>query len=296
MFGNLQLDQLTGLPAWSAYAVILLFGAIIGSFLNVVIHRIPRNLSVVFPNSACPKCGQAIKAYDNIPVISWILLGGKCRGCRAPISARYPAVEAANALLYVAALHFIGLNAFLPIVFVFSSAMLCLILIDAEHMILPNVINFPLLGLFLTVRLVYPLFFGTAYFEDFNHFPGTQLHGAPLVFISLFNAVLGAIAGGGFLWLVGFIWEKLRGVEAMGLGDVKMMLAVGALLGWRLTLLSIFLGAFAGAVAGILLVAGKKEKGMQTQIPFGIFLGIGSLVSLLWGTALIDWYLGTFVP
>lgn len=296
MLDPYEIERLTGLPYWSAYVGIMLFGSLIGSFLNVVIYRVPRELSVVFPNSACPKCSLPIRAYDNIPVISWVILRGRCRGCKEPISPRYPAVEAANAMLYVTALHVVGLNPFLPVVLIFCSAMVCLVLIDAEHMILPNVINFPLLGFFLLVRIVYPLVFGTSFFEDFNHAPGTSLHGTPIVFISLANAVAGAATGGGFLWAVGFIWEKLRGIEAMGLGDVKMMLAVGVLLGWRSTLLAIFLAAFAGAIGGMLLIALRRDKTLQTQIPFGIFLGIGSVVALLWGNRLIDWYLGTFLP
>lgn len=281
---------------WSIYLFIALFGAIVGSFLNVVIHRVPRGVSVVFPNSACPKCSNRIKPYDNVPILSWIILKGKCRSCKAPISARYPAVEFANALLYVATLHFIGVSAFLPVSFLFVSCMLALILIDAEHMILPDVINLPLLALLLIVRTVFPMFFGTQFFTDFDHYPGTALTGLPLPLVSIANAVLGAAAGGGFLWLIGYVWEKARGVEAMGLGDVKMMLAVGVLLGWRLTLLSIFIGAFAGAVIGVAMVSRHKDKSMQTQIPFGIFLGIGSIVALMFGDRLIGWYISTFIP
>lgn len=293
---NETFESLTGLPIWFAYLFTVLFGSLVGSFLNVVIHRVPRELSVVFPNSACPKCGAEIRPYDNIPVLSWLFLGGKCRNCKAPISFRYPAVEAANAALYALSLSVVGFNAFLPIAFIFVSAMLALILIDAEHMILPNAINFPLLAIFILVRAVYPYFFGTAFFGDFDYFPGTAMHGLPLPAVSLINAALGAVAGGGFLWLIGFIWEKLRGVEAMGLGDVKMMLAVGALLGWRLTFVSIFLGAMAGAVIGMVVVSRQKKKDMQTQIPFGIFLGVGSVVALLFGDRFVEWYLGTFVP
>jgi leader peptidase (prepilin peptidase)/N-methyltransferase len=289
-------ESVTGLPEFVGYIFIFLLGSIIGSFLNVIIHRIPNEESIVFPNSACPKCKNPIKPYDNIPILSWLILGGKCRNCKNPISPRYPAVELINALLYVLVFWQIGLNPFLPIVLIFVSAIVSLIFIDAEHMILPDVINFPLLFLAIIVRLVFALAFGNAYFSDLNYFPLNQMSNLPIWLVSIIGAVLGGLVGGGFLWLVGAIWKKLRGVDAMGLGDVKMMFAVGALLGWRLTLLSIFLGAFAGAIIGIVVISRQKDKDLQTQIPFGIFLGIGSILALLFGEQMIRWYFDTFVP
>ena len=122
------------------------------------------------------------------------------------------------------------------------------------------------------------------------------MHDSPIWLVSLIGAALGALVGGGSLWAVGEIWKRLRGVDAMGLGDVKMMFAVGALLGWRLTLLTIFLGAFTGAIIGIAVIARQKEKDFQAQIPFGIFLGIGSIVALLFGNQLVGWYVQTFLP
>jgi len=170
-----------------------------------------------------------------------------------------------------------------------------LIFIDSEHMILPNVITYPLLILSLAVRIAFPLFFGDQYFSDLHAWPLSMFATFPVWLLSLAGALLGALAGGGSLWIVGEAWKRFRGVEAMGLGDVKMMAAVGALLGWRLTLLSIFIGAFAGALIGGIFVMSKKDRDLQTQIPFGIFLGIGSIVSLLFGERLIAWYLSTFV-
>lgn len=289
-------ESVTGLPEYLAYIFVFAFGAAIGSFLNVVIYRVPNELSVVFPNSACPKCKAPIKAYDNIPILSWLILGGKCRGCKEPISARYPAVELLTALVFLLVYWQIGFNPFLPVCLVFAATMIALIFIDAEHMILPNVITYPLFALMLIVRVVFGLAFGAAYFSDLNFTPLTFMHGYPVWLISLAGALLGALAGGGSLWLVGEIWKRLRGVEAMGLGDVKMMFGVGALLGWRLSLLSIFLGAFSGAIIGVFLIAKQKNKDLQTQIPFGIFLGIGSVLSLLFGESLIRWYVNTFVP
>ena len=289
-------SDLTGLPEIAGYVFVFVFGAAVGSFLNVVIHRVPNELSIVFPNSACPNCNNPIKPYDNIPLLSWLILGGKCRNCKNPISARYPAVELLTALLFVLVFWQIGFNLFLPVSLIFVASMVALIFIDAENMILPNVITYPLLVFALLVRLLFPMFDSAAYFSDLNLSPLNQMHDSPIWLVSLIGAALGALVGGGSLWAVGEIWKRLRGVDAMGLGDVKMMFAVGALLGWRLTLLTIFLGAFTGAIIGIAVIARQKEKDFQAQIPFGIFLGIGSIVALLFGNQLVGWYVQTFLP
>jgi len=184
----------------------------------------------------------------------------------------------------------------LPVYLAFVSAIVALIFIDAEHMILPNVITYPLLVVAVAVRIIFPLVFVENYFSDTTFAPVAYLAGNPDWLVSLAGAILGALVGGGSLWLVGAVWKLLRGVDAMGLGDVKMMFGVGALLGWRLAFLAIFLGAFSGAIIGVILIARQKEKDLQTQIPFGIFLGIGSIVALLFGEKLISWYVTTFVP
>ena len=289
-------EQITGLPDFFGYIFFFALGAVIGSFLNVVIHRIPNEESIVFPNSACPKCKNPIQAYDNFPILSWLFLGGKCRNCKEKISPRYPAVEFLTGSLFLMVFWQLGLSWFLPVGLIFVATMVALIFIDAEHMILPNVITYPLLVFALLVRLIFPLFISATYFADLEKFPLNYFNGYPLWAISITGAILGALVGGGSLWLVGEIWKRLRGVDAMGLGDVKMMFGVGALLGWRLTLLSIFLGAFTGAVAGIFLISRQKEKDLQAQIPFGIFLGLGSVLALLFGEQLIKWYFDTFVP
>lgn len=296
MINAASFEAVTGLPEFVGYILAFVFGATIGSFLNVVIHRVPREQSIVFPNSACPGCGTPIKPYDNIPIASWLILGGKCRNCKQPISARYPAVELLTAVVFTLVFWQIGFTAFLPVALTFAATMLSLVFIDAEHMILPNVITYPLLVFAFVVRISYPIFFGAAFFPDITQAPVNALIGYPVWLLSLVGALLGALAGGGSLWLVGEIWKRLRGVEAMGLGDVKMMLGVGALLGWRLTVLSIFLSAFAGAVIGVVVISRQKDKDFQTQMPFGIFLGIGSLISLLFGERLITWYINTFMP
>lgn len=289
-------ESVTGVPEFVAYIFIFLFGAVVGSFLNVVIHRVPLEESIVFPNSKCPKCDTAIKPYDNIPVLSWLILGGKCRACKAPISSRYPSVELLHALLWVLMYWHIGFNPFLPVGLIFMSVLVSLMFIDAEHMILPNVITYPFFIFVLIIRVVYPAVFSEAYFADMAYWPAAAWSSMPGWLASLLSGLLGAAAGGGSLWLVGEAWKRLRGVDAMGLGDVKMMLGVGALLGWRLAFLAIFFGAFAGAIVGSIYVARQKDKDMQAQIPFGIFLGIGSIVSFIVGERLINWYVTTFIP
>jgi leader peptidase (prepilin peptidase)/N-methyltransferase len=289
-------ESLTSLPEFVGYIFVFVIGAAVGSFLNVVIHRVPNEESIIFPNSACPNCKKSIKPYDNIPILSWLILRGKCRHCKSLISPRYPAVELLTALLFALVFRQIGLNVFLPVALIFVAVIVALIFIDAENMILPNVITYPLLIFALLIRLIFPLVFNVSYFSDFKVFPLSQMGSYPIWVTSLFGAILGGLVGGGSLWSVGKIWKRLRGVDAMGLGDVKMMFGVGALLGWQLTLLSIFLGAFSGAIIGVFLISRQKEKDMQTQIPFGIFLGIGSIISLLFGEQLIKWYFLMFVP
>lgn len=289
-------ESIIGLPQLAGYIFTFTTGTIIGSFLNVVIHRVPLEESIVFPNSACPKCKNPIKFYDNLPVLSWLMLGGKCRYCKSAISARYPSVEFLTGLVFLLAFWQIGFNPFLPVALVFFSAIIALIFIDAENMILPNVITYPLLAFALLIRLIFPVFINGNYFSDVNFYPLNSLQNYPAWLVSLCGAILGALVGGGSLWLVGEIWRRLRGVDAMGLGDVKMLFAVGALLGWRLTLLTIFLGALTGAFAGMLVIARQKNKDFQTQIPFGIFLGIGSILSLLFGEQIIAWYIDKFIP
>lgn len=287
-------ESLTGLPDIVGYVLIFVFGACIGSFLNVVIHRVPNELSLM-PSSKCPTCGEGIKPYHNIPILGWLMLGGKCANCKEPIAWRYPAVELLTAAVFVLTACVVGWTALLSVALIFVSAMIALVFIDAGHMILPNVITYPLLIFALVVRVVFPLVFPWFVFWDMAHAPINSLAGQPAWIVSLAGALFGALVGGGSLWLVGELWKRLRGVEAMGLGDVKMMFAVGALLGWRLTLFTIFIGAFAGALIGIVVVMRSKEKDFQAQLPFGIFLGIGSVVALLFGERMIAWYLEKFV-
>lgn len=213
-------------PLVLTVAIAALLGAIIGSFLNVVIHRLPREESIVFPNSRCPACGANIRFYDNIPVLSYLILRGRCRACNAPISPRYPAVEIITALTFAFVALRSGLSLSLPFDLLFAASLVALIFIDAEHMILPNAITYPGAALALLVRLFVHNFEGAGMLFSPHAAP-------PEWVISFVGAIFGAIVGGGSLWLTGFLWKRLRGVDAMGLGDVKMMLMIGAYLGCR---------------------------------------------------------------
>ncbi len=280
------------MPDILLYIFIGVIGACIGSFLNVVIYRVPNEKSLL-PSSKCPNCDAGIKPWHNVPVLGWLMLGGKCANCTERIAWRYPAVELLTAVVFLVVYWQIGLTVFLPVALAFAAAMIALIFIDAEHMILPNVITYPMFVIALIIRIALPAAFGYV-FTDTTYGPISSLHGWPAWAVGLAGALFGALIGGGSLWLVGAIWKALRGVDAMGLGDVKLLFGIGALLGWRLTILTIFLGAFTGAVAGIALVSRQKDRSLQTQIPFGIFLGIGSIAAMLFGERMIAWYLGRF--
>jgi len=285
------LPELGLLPAPFIYVVVGVFGAIIGSFLNVVIHRLPREQSIVFPNSRCPSCQKAIAFYDNLPVLSYLLLRGRCRSCKARISPRYPAVEALTALLWIAVAWRDGLTFALPFDLVFVTAIVALIFIDAEHMILPDAITFPGMVFAVVARLALPYLMSAAVFDDVPGLKQIMPAGWPDPVVSLIGAVIGALVGGGSLWLMGEAWKKLRGIEAMGLGDVKMMFMVGAYLGWRLTILTIFFGALSGSIIGIALTVREGRKDLQSLLPYGVYLGIGSIVALFFGSRLVNWYL-----
>ena len=289
---NLSIENALAPPLPVACVLMGVLGAMIGSFLNVVIHRLPREQSIVFPNSTCPRCRASIKAYDNIPILSFLILRGQCRSCGAPISARYPAVEALTALLFAAVTWHDGVSFILAFDLAFTASIVALLFIDAEHMILPNAITYPGILFALITRVVVPYVAGPSHFDDLPNliivFPNY-----PVPLVSLIGAAIGALAGGGSLWLMGFLWEKLRGVEAMGFGDVKMMFMVGAYLGWRLTILTILIGAFTGSLAGIAVMM-RRGRNLQMMLPFGIFLGIGSIVSLLAGSRIIAWYASQF--
>ena len=244
-------------------------GAIVGSFLNVVIHRYPREESIVFPPSRCPHCGTAIKPYDNIPIISYAILRGRCRACRAPISMRYPLVELANALFYLAIFLRTGISvAFLPIAAIVSM-LIVLIYIDAEIQILPDVIDLP--GIAIGVAI------GALRLDEVTS-------GLVLAH-SLTDSLLGAAIGAGVLLTIALAYKLLRHIEGMGLGDVKMLAMIGAVMGIGALLPVLLIASISGALCAIPLAI-RHDKGMQLAIPFGVFLGFGALAVLFFGSTL----------
>src|SRR5258705_7467077 len=209
LFLTALLPDLNLLPLPLIYVFVGVFGAIIGSFLNVVIHRLPREESIVLPSSRCPSCGAVIAFYDNVPVLSYLMLGGHCRACKVHISARYPAVEALTAFLWVAVAWHDGLTFALPFDLVFVTAIVALIFIDSEHMILPNAITYPGIAFSLIARVALPFLMGQPHFDDLPMLLSGVLAGMPIWSASLIGALIGALAGGGSLWLMGWLWERL---------------------------------------------------------------------------------------
>jgi leader peptidase (prepilin peptidase) / N-methyltransferase len=262
-----------------------LFGLIIGSFLNVCILRIPSGKSIVLPASACPKCGREIRPYDNIPVISYLLLGGKCRGCETKISPMYPLVELLTGLLFLACFLVFGLTVEAAKWAAFSAIMIVLVFTDLRERILPDKVNFTGLGLGLVLSFFTQPTDGTALWIASHAFEFPP----PAPVLSLADAVLGAAVGGGLLWLVSEAYFRLRGREGMGLGDVKMMLMAGAFLGAKRTLLTILAGSVLGSVLGVAVILARR-KGADYELPFGTFLGAGALLVVFFGTPVVNWY------
>ncbi len=256
-----------------ALAVVFVLGSVIGSFLNVCIYRMPRHQSIIWPSSRCPACSAHIRFYDNIPIISYILLNRRCRACGATISSRYPLVEALNGLLY--ALVFWRFGPGWPFVAyaVFCSAMIVITFIDLDFQIIPDRITLPgiPLGLILGSLLL----------------PDPFLRAESLGWRASF---IGATAGFGFYYLVAYLSVAILRKEGMGGGDIKLMTMIGGCLGWKTVVLTTFLGSLSGALAGILLMVLRgRERG--SLIPFGPFLAFGALVSLLYGQEILQWYL-----
>ena len=240
------------------------FGLILGSFLNVCIHRIPLKESIVHPPSSCPQCGHKIRFYDNIPVISYIILLGRCRRCKAPISPRYPIVEIITGLLSTALFIRYGLDYRYFIFLGFSASLVIISFIDLQYKIIPDVISLP--GVII----------GLAFSVIFDH-------------ISWLESMIGVLAGGGSLFLVAVVFEKLTGREGMGGGDVKLLAMIGAWMGWRALPFIILISSLTGTIigGGSLLLA---SRGLQTKIPFGPFLVLGTLIYFFFGDELLFWY------
>ncbi len=257
------------------YIIIFIFGAIIGSFLNVCIYRLPKGLSIVRPSSSCPSCGRHIKFYDNIPIVSYLLLGGRCRYCEAGISLKYPLVELVNAILYIVVFQRFGAYFSWPVFvyFVFISSLVVITFIDFQYQIIPDSITLP--GIIIGAAL------GSTILPD--PFNSTGLLG--------FKASLtGVFLGGGLFYLIAVVGTAVFKKEAMGGGDIKMMAMVGGVLGWKGVFLTTFFGSLFGSVVGIIIIA-LKGKEWGSRIPFGPYLALGSLLSLLFGQKFLMWYL-----
>jgi leader peptidase (prepilin peptidase) / N-methyltransferase len=244
-----------------------LFGLVIGSFLNVCIYRLPRDQSIVWPASRCTTCGRALAWYENVPVLSWALLRGRCRTCGERISVMYPVVEAVTGVMFVVMAAHFGVTPLFALRVLFGCAMVVLFVIDLQHQILPNEITVP--G--IAVGLV-----ASALLE-----PGWR------------DALIGAIAGGGSLWLIAAAYQRLRGKEGLGFGDVKMLAMIGAFLGWKLMLLTLVFASLTGSFVALLLMLAKRAD-WQSKLPLGTFLALGALLASVYGDVIVDWYAGFY--
>jgi len=263
----------------------LLLGLVIGSFLNVCILRIPRGESVVSPPSHCPGCDSEIKPYDNIPVLSWLLLGGHCRKCKTRISPQYPIVEGLTGLLFLACYLQFGESVDFAKWAVFAALLVVLTITDIRERILPDKVNFLGLAFGLGFSLFTTPIDGTAEWLSRRLFDFPP----PQPALSLADAALGAAIASGLLWVVAEGYFRLRGREGMGLGDVKMMAMAGAFLGVQRALLTILLGSLLGSLIGVAVIS-IWRKGSDFELPFGTFLGAGALLVVFIGSPFLAWY------
>ena len=270
-------------PLFVALAFVL--GLVVGSFLNVCILRIPARESIVRPASHCPKCGKAIAAYDNIPVLSWLVLRGRCRNCKAPISVMYPLVEFLTGALFTACLLVFGLSFAAAKWAAFSAVLVVLAVTDVRERILPDRVNLTGALIGLAASGLVPVGDGTALWLAQRMFA----YPPPARALSICDSLLGAAAGAGVLWLFAEGYFRLRGHEGMGLGDVKMMGMAGTFLGTKAVLLTIMAGAVLGSVIGMAFML-LQRKDSDYELPFGLFLAAGSLLAVFFGPPLISWY------
>jgi leader peptidase (prepilin peptidase)/N-methyltransferase len=277
------------LPPVFWLVALALFGLAIGSFLNVVIYRLPREESIVSPASHCGACDAPVRPYDNIPLVSYLLLGGRCRACRARISPRYPLVEALTAVLFVVPYLTGARGGELLADCVFVALIVPLMFIDADVMLLPNKITHPGLLFALVARGLVPNLYGFES-ERFGAAWFLGLGDSPDWYVSLAGAAAGGTLGGGGLLFVGWVWKVVRGRWGMGLGDVSMMCMVGAYLGWQLTLFTIMMASLLGSVVGV-TYALLRGRDLQVALPFGVFLGVGALIALFAGEEILNWYI-----
>jgi leader peptidase (prepilin peptidase)/N-methyltransferase len=298
-------------------SAIFLFGLAFGSFMNVCIYRLPRGLSVVAPRSACPKCNQPIAFYDNLPVLSWLILGGRCRHCKEKISPRYWMIELLTGFLFLACYWYFGLTLSTLKYCVFAFLLLGLIFTDAETKLLPDKLTLPGLALGVIFSLLVPVNdLASQFLSGMVSLPFSG--DVSLRLLSLLDSLLGMAVGASFIYGAGAIYLRWRGTEGMGFGDVKLMAMVGAFLGIKLTIFTIFTASLAGSIFGLLTVfvvwlkrthrfmkhlanaAAARRRGWQSaqvvyrhyQMPFGVFLGSMSLVAFFFGNRFLHWYGG----
>jgi leader peptidase (prepilin peptidase)/N-methyltransferase len=243
------------------------FGLIVGSFLNVVIYRLPKGVSVVWPGSACGNCKQPLRWFENIPVVSWLVLRGRCARCKAAISVQYPIVEATTAALFVIVALATPAGPLLAARLILVCVLVVLFAIDLEHQILPNSITLPGIVVGFAFALLGP--------------PGWRA------------SLAGIVLGGGVLYAVAAGYYLVRREEGLGMGDVKMLAMIGAFLGWKAVLLTLVLASFSGALIGLTLIMVQRGT-MKYALPFGTFLALGALVAMLAGQPIIDWYAGFY--
>jgi leader peptidase (prepilin peptidase)/N-methyltransferase len=267
-------------------ALALIFGLVVGSFLNVCILRVPEGISISTPRSRCPQCKKLIPWYDNIPVFSYLILRARCRRCKKKISARYPFIEALSGLVSVLLYLKYGIGVEWFIYLGFSSALVVLAFIDLDHRILPDPItlNGIWIGVLASVYLAQP----SPLVARLLRVAGLETTNPRI--IALVASLLGMVVGGGLLWGVAEAYLRLRGIEGMGFGDVKMMAMVGAFLGAPLTLLTIMLGSLLGSVIGLAFIR-FASKTREYELPFGTFLSMAGIISVLYGQDLIRWYI-----
>jgi len=242
-----------------------IFGACIGSFLNVCIYRIPAAVSIVHPGSSCPHCKTMISFYDNIPIVSYLVLMGKCRHCKAPIALRYPFVEFLTGILALACMVAFGPTMHGVLNFFFIATLIVVTFIDLDHRIIPDVITLPGIPVFFLFSFAIPT-------------------------ISWLDSIIGILVGGGCLFSVAWIYHAITGRDGMGGGDIKLLAMMGAVMGWKGILFTIFAASAVGTVVGLATMI-KSSKGMRLAIPFGPFLALGGILYLFFGTAIIRWYI-----
>ncbi|MGD8981754.1 MAG: prepilin peptidase [Desulfobacterales bacterium] len=250
-------------------SLVFMFGMCIGSFLNVCIYRLPSSTSIINPSrSFCPQCNSAIQFYDNIPVLSYLWLKGRCRNCKAPISPRYPLVELMTGILAIAILFKFHLTLEGVIYFVFTSSLLVITFIDIDHKIIPDIISLPGIPIGLAASFVLPA-------------------------MTFKSSLLGLLAGGGSLLLVAWTYSLITRKEGMGGGDIKLLGMIGTFIGWKGVIFTIFAASLTGTLVGMIVML-LKGKNLKFAIPFGPFLSIGAMSYVFFGEKVIFWYFQSF--